>query len=319
MISKPILIGAAAVAAVVARAQDCDCYLIDGDTPTYYKDYGFWDFRSLSQYAVDPPVLDTAEENVKAGYTSDYFVWGTDFRKFWGPQNFHKKSDDGKYTCQNSFNNLYIAENPNGDSETLLRFRTAKGSDSASCSEIESATLVDHASMRMYARTYGDSGACTSMFTYVGPPNADTVQESDIEILTKDPEDHIHYTNQPGSNPGGTNEITMPDGKKWSQWLTHRLDWTPGKTAWFVDGKRLAGQTFQAPVAPSTLIFNAWSDGGSWSGEMADGGVAYQDIQWVEIAYNLADEGSCTKVCNVGNTPGSPSTAGKGSRHRGSR
>ncbi|KAH8170043.1 glycosyl hydrolases family 16 domain-containing protein [Sarocladium implicatum] len=302
--------GSVAALATAVSAADCDCYLTDGSSPAYFKNYGFWDFRDLSRYAGVPATINTVSGNANAGFTSDYFGWSSDFQKFWGPQNW----DNGaEFTNVNSFNNLYISSNPNGDSATMLTMRTARGSNFQSSSEFETKAKVDHASMRMYARTHGDAGACTAIFTYLGADSLKDVQEADIEILTRDPETAIHYTNQPSYLEDGTtidgasNNITMPGGKKWSDWMEHRMDWTPGMTTWSVDGQVLHAQSFQAPVDPAQILLNVWSDGNEWTGRMRENGQAFQDVQWIELAYDVTSKGSCSKVCSVdAGAPGSP-------------
>jgi beta-glucanase (GH16 family) len=293
----------AATAAVSVKAADnCDCYTIDGDSSVRYKSYGFWDFRSLSQYAGVPALIDNFDDNQNADFTSDYFNQSSEFQEFWAPQ---KWSNENKILRTNSFNNLYIAPIEEGGSDTMLTLRTARGSNFQSTSAFQSKDFIDHASMRMYARTHGDSGACTSMFTYLGGDSIADVQESDIEVLTKESKDIINYTNQPAHMGNGTlvhgagNKMKFPSGDTWTQWHTHRMDWTPGLVSWFLDGRELHSQSFQAPVDPSQIIFNAWSDGGNWTGLMEPDGQAFQDIQWIEIAYDLAEEGSCGNVCSV--------------------
>ena len=60
-------------------------------------------------------------------------------------------------------------------------------------------------------------------------------------------------------------EVTL--NTPWNTWQEHELVWTPGSSDWYVDGEHVASIQFQAPVDPSILIFNSWSDGGSWTGE----------------------------------------------------
>lgn len=50
---------------------------------------------------------------------------------------------------------------------------------------------LDAVSMRLSARVYGDTGAVAGFFTYFN----DT-QESDIELLTRDYDTSVHFTNQ---------------------------------------------------------------------------------------------------------------------------
>lgn len=302
-------------AAVPALAQDCDCYLIDGNYPTYYRNHGFWDFRSMPENAVPspPPVPDTRQGNEEAPFTSPYFSYdGGAFAEFWGPQAWNNANQE--FMNVNSYNNLYIENNADGDTQTYLTMRTARGSDFQSSAEFESRESHDHASMRMRARSFGDPGACTALFTYFLPEGGTLkdVQEADIEMLTRDSPNTIHYTNQPSyledgtTIPGASNELNVPT--PWSEWIDHRQDWTPGRTTWYYNGVEMHSQTFQAPVDPARLVFNVWSDGQTWTGMMDSGGSAYQQIQWIEIAYGLADETSCSNVCSVDGdgVPGSP-------------
>lgn len=81
----------------------------------------------------------------------------------------------------------------------------------------------------------------------------------------------------------------MPRGKDWTAWSTHRMDWVPGETAWFVDGVETGRLSFQAPRDESTVILNAWSDGGGWTGNMSLFDAAYLQVQWVEVVFNSTD------------------------------
>lgn len=96
------------------------------------------------------------------------------------------------------------------------------------------------------------------MFTYLN----DTC-ESDIEILTRDPANHIRYTNQPplGSDgdtvvAAGTTDATLPAGVAWTDWNTHRIDWTPRVSAWYVNDIFVANETYGIPQFPSYLNIN---------------------------------------------------------------
>jgi beta-glucanase (GH16 family) len=95
--------------------------------------------------------------------------------------------------------------------------------------------------------------------------------------------------------------------------MVHRIDWTPDKVVWYTDGDETATIAFQTPTDPSRIIFNAWGDGGSWSGNMSVYDEAYLQIQWIEMVYNqTGDTGdekkrrdddesgdSCTYVCSI--------------------
>jgi hypothetical protein len=114
-----------------------------------------------------------------------------------------------------------------------------------------------HASIRAYARVRGDSGAVAGMFTYLNDTN-----ESDIEMLTKDPASQIHYTNQPGTANNGVPAVSsgatvqLPNGGVQSDWTVHRLDWLPNLSAWYANDTLLANTTLNVPQLASNLIFN---------------------------------------------------------------
>lgn len=298
----------AALAATTVDDSQCDCYLSNGTKPTYYANHMFFDFRSLSQYASIPDLISTLEGNANAGFTSDYFNWESEFAQTWGLQNW--SNEDADFPMQNTFNNIYIQENTDDvpASDTFLTMRTARHDGFQSASEFETIEQHQYASMRMFARTIGSEGACTAMFTYRDAAELANVQEADIEVLTSDADNVIHYTNQPsytdagGEVEGASETVTLANGLTWSKWATHRLDWTPDQTVWSVEGLQTAVNSFQVPKDASSLIFNAWSNGGSWTGKMDEGGVAYQQIQWIEILYGPAEASSCQKVCSIDET-----------------
>jgi hypothetical protein len=312
-------IALAALATIIAPAvaDECACYVTDGSYPTYFSGYNFWDFRSLSDYANDAPdVLQTIDESRQANVTSSFFANDSDFGALWSTQSWDNGNDSFLYI--NSPNNVYIEhdsdEDGNRDDATRLTLRTARLDDFQTAAEIESTQTYDHLSVRMYARTVGSEGACTAMFTYLEGQTALDVQESDIEILTSGPTDYVQYTNQPSVDAQGDQieeswrnaSVATP----WTDWAEHRIDWTPGRTTWSLDGKEVLSTTFQAPVDPAQVIFNAWSDGNEWSGLMPKGGEAFLQIRWIELVYNIADERSCDTLCKVGGdgggSPGAP-------------
>ena len=59
------------------------------------------------------------------------------------------------------------------------------------------------------------------------------------------------------------------------------------------------------------IMFNSWSDGGSWSGNMTHNDKAKLQIQWIEMVFNNTDPayaeppraGGCQNICSIDLTP----------------
>ncbi|KAI8631988.1 carbohydrate-binding module family 1 protein [Xylariaceae sp. FL1651] len=284
----------------------CNCYRTNTSTSHYFKNHKFFDFRSLSQYARVPAPIDTAQGNADALATSAYFLT-PEWTSVWDIQNWNNSAllggnsdvtgSDATVLMVNSPNNLYIQHNDDKkpESNTYLVMRTMRHETFQSAAEIESDSLgYQFVSMRMYARTVGAPGAITAMFTFRNAGTLAQVQESDLEVRTSDPQYAIQYTNQPSWNadgeiPQATRNVTIPGHLNWSEWQYHRMDWNPGSTNWFVNGQLVTSINFQAPKDPSQVMFNVWSDGGTWSGNMTVNSTAEMHIQWIDFVYNNTD------------------------------
>ncbi|KAF4632916.1 hypothetical protein G7Y89_g5201 [Cudoniella acicularis] len=204
------------------------------------------------------------------------------------------------------------------DYTTYLTLSTTRLQSSQQAGEVYyKPTNLSHASIRVLARVSGAPGAVAGIFTYCN----DTT-ESDIEILSRDPATSIHYSNQPtttGSGatvPGSTWNASMPSGASWTSWNVHRLDWIPGRSAWYVNGVQMAITTVNVPRTPSAFILNMWGNGNAWSGVMDVGAGAELQIQWVEMAFNVSGQAATTSasnsnavVCSVDKVVGTPMAA----------
>ncbi|KAK6950360.1 hypothetical protein Daesc_008686 [Daldinia eschscholtzii] len=304
----------------------CNCFLTNGSRADFFTTHKFFDYREKTEYASVPSLIDDPDDSSDAGPTSDYFS-SDEWTDNWTIQNWNNEASlsgdvsDATILMVNSPNNVYIEKNndENADSSTFLTMRTARLDDFQTAAEFESAVRDYHfLSVRMYARTIGAPGAITAIFTYRDiADNTDLtkVQESDLEIRTIDPPDHVQYTNQPSYTSLGldvqeaTRNVTIPQKRDWTNWAVYRMDWSPGTTTWYINGDEVASISFQAPRDPSLLILNSWSDGGSWSGNMSVGEEAYLQIQWIDIIYNSTgappskrDEQSCVRICSIDET-----------------
>lgn len=171
-------------------------------------------------------------------------------------------------------------------------------------------TQPDPLIQRVASRLPPSIGACVGIFTFFS-----TTSESDIEILTSDPPNRVHYANQPDYDP--IRNIVIPGSQvaidapvPWTTWSTYRLDWLPGMSRWYVENQLQTSLAYGVPVDPSRLIINIWSDGGLWSGNLTVGDSVHLGIEWIEIAYNLAGEAPrpCNTVCRIDDVvnPGIP-------------
>jgi hypothetical protein len=239
----------------------CNCYLTNTTTKNWYGRHKFFDFRNMPQYVnVSKPIQDPAA-SANSGPTSSYFT-SSDWTSYWDLQTWNNSAmmhgnpdvtgSDATILMVNSPNNVYFENNNDSgsSSRTYLTMRTVRHQNFQSAAEFESQSGNYHyLSIRMLARTRGESGAITAMFTYRGAPTLSAVQEADLEVRTRDPKASIQYTNQPSWNANGdiagaTQNITKPGRLDWSDWMYHRMDWTPGSSNWFINGQLVYPPSF---------------------------------------------------------------------------
>lgn len=292
-----------------ASDNDCDCFVTNGTDPHYFTSHKFYDFRSLSEHANVPDSINNPEDSSSAPLASDYFK-KSPWTDQWGTQTWNNSGNiqegEAKLFMVNSASNVYIEKNrdPNPASDTFLTLRTQRMDDFQSAAEFESVPMSYHfLSARIYARTIGAKGAIAAMFTYRKSDDPNLVQEADLEIRTIDPPDTIQYTNQPSFSRNGdtvaqaTQNVTVP--RSWEEWSVHRVDWHPKATTWYVDGQKVSQIAFQTPRDPAQVIFNMWSEGTAWTGNMTRGEAAYMQIQWIELLYNSTGDATTNSNSNV--------------------
>jgi hypothetical protein len=128
-------------------------------------------------------------------------------------------------------------------------------------------------------------------------------------MFTRDPNNYVHYSNQPASTgppdwtpiPGATVNVSMPESWQWTDWHIHRLDWTPARSVFFVDGIQTNTTTLQVPVPepPSGIYIDMWGANSSWVGRMPVGGEAMFDVQWIELLFNTSIGSSTAPPANL--------------------
>ncbi|KAH8648419.1 concanavalin A-like lectin/glucanase domain-containing protein [Xylariales sp. PMI_506] len=309
------------------NSDSCQCYLVQGPDPGYFLYHRFWDFRNISSdgsndFTVAPPHITDQEDNGGQLATSLYLnstTWDQDWSFLDGVST---SSSDSPVPNVYSMQNVYISRNTTagGAGSTFLTLRATRADDFMSSSQITSqqqnllhasirgrmrvipnglgndsapsvgARLLDNPATGSNANHPVDVGAVVGFFTY-----ASDTQESDIEILTRDGADQIHYSNQPDYDaaadepvPGASTQLGLPDGLSSTDWMEHRLDWFDGVVRWWVNGQLVLNKTVNAPTQPSGLILNVWGNGGEWSGNMTVGGEVTLGVEWLEMAFNVS-------------------------------
>lgn len=291
------------------NSPSCNCYLISGPDPGWFRGHRFWDFRNIATSTDTPPLIIDTQGLGLEPVTSDYFQteeWGND----WQIQKWSSNiTSAGPVRRVNSAQNIWIASNEEENGTTCLAMRAIRTKDFMSTAEIDGMERnLLHASIRVMARVMPnqasngsmgeeishpvDDGAVVGFFTY-GSPNA----ESDIEILTSDPVSSVRWSNQPTYNystdavtQGASTDFSLPTGVVWTDWVEHRLDWFEGRSSWLINGELLLNKTYGVPMVPSWLNINVWGNGGQWSGNMAVGGSVVVGIEYIELVYNVSTE-----------------------------
>ncbi|KAK9788044.1 putative GH16 domain-containing protein [Seiridium cardinale] len=279
----------------------CNCWKTK-ENGLVFTNYKTLDFRSLAKYAGPvPPIINGYNANAQAKATSAYFK-SSAWTKFFSLQTWGDTGSPVKMI--NSPNNAYIQKNTDGSTYLTLRTYRTKSFQSV----VEADSVADDytaASLRILSRVHGSPGACAGAFTYKSDDHTGVQHESDIEVLTQNSKNIIHYTTHPESENhdfDGTFSIAAKDSSGWNKWQEHRLDWTQPHSTWYLNGKQNGQLSHELAQVPSYLILNMWSRGDSdWEGTMAVGGSAYYDVQYIQVAYNTSTESSraCTSTCTL--------------------
>jgi hypothetical protein len=149
-------------------------------------------------------------------------------------------------------------------------------------------------------------------------------EESDIEVLSSNPTNYVHFSNQPTQNIKGQNidgaQFNVSVAGSWNYWTELRLDWLPGvndthsgssapkQSLWWVNGTLVANTTVNVPTVDSKAVINLWGNGASYMGMMPIGASAVLNLAWVEMAFNTtpAPVISSGQVCSLEYQPGNP-------------
>ncbi len=281
-----------------------------------------------NDFTLAPPSLNSTDDLTNAPPTSTYlstsgFVTDWSIQNWTADAD-----SSSPVTRVNSAQNVYISRNDsasssnsqspnNKNNNTYLTLRATRRDSFISIAELESNQKnLLHSSIRARMRIIPNPlldtnsppspsepkdptlnashpispGAVAGLFTYYS-----RTAESDVEILTRDPPNQIRYSNQPDYDPhtdsaipGASTRSTLPAGKKYTDWLDHRIDWLDGISRWYVDGELVLEKRMNVPKEPSGLILNLWGDGGEWSGGMEVGDQVVLGVEWIQMVFNTS-------------------------------
>jgi hypothetical protein len=285
------------VAATSASPFNCTAFRTDGSASALFTHHRLYDFRSLSRGAVGgrsskPPSPPSSSDDAAAVSRTVGDYWTSDWRL---TDQLKEAAHDGWTAIFYSHEAFSRAQLDDGTAALQLS-STALANETQRSAEMR---YVEHpvsaVSLRVRARITGPPGACAAFFTYFN----DT-QETDIEVLTRDPADAFHCSNQPTFDrydqpvPGTSFNLSMNSNKTSpssplltrADWITYRLDWIPGATAFFINEWEAIASTKNVPFDESPLFVSLFGNGGSWSGPMEVGQSARMEVQWVNFAFN---------------------------------
>ncbi|TKX24932.1 putative glycosyl hydrolases family 16 protein [Elsinoe australis] len=90
-------------------------------------------------------------------------------------------------------------------------------------------------------------------------------QEADIAFLTDDTA-LLHLTNeQTGYGQPVTSYSVPTPSDATKAWHEYRMDWVPGKTMFYIDGKLVYQISQNVPSTPGFYLWNNWSNGNAWA------------------------------------------------------
>ncbi|KAH7114677.1 concanavalin A-like lectin/glucanase domain-containing protein, partial [Dactylonectria macrodidyma] len=278
---------------ITTRAdKPCSAFSVNGSYASTFSFYRFYDFRnaSISTPSLSAEYWPTEKSNspslILSKSTNDS-SWADD----WTVRLKYKgAAAEGLAALHYIPQNVFMARR---DEEAHLTLNTSRlANNTQQSGEVFfNKAKVDAISLRVSARVYGDSGAVAGFFIY----HNDT-QESDIEVLTRDGDSRVHFSNQPTTNAkdeaiaGAAFNESLPSRASCQDWTVYRLDWLPDHevSIWYVNGQALKQTRTNVPKFSGTIFLDMWSNGGSWSGRMAVGNKATLEVQWIEMAFNAS-------------------------------
>ncbi|KAL8694710.1 MAG: hypothetical protein Q9224_003519 [Gallowayella concinna] len=180
--------------------------------------------------------------------------------------NSDKKPHNMQYKRENVIPNPISKSSGDPGLQLYVRGPTA---DNAPVSTAELMTTrgdMHYGSYRVALKYSREAGTCGSMFWMEKKTEAPK-QEIDVELLsyqdTKSSLDNeIHFVNHGGLGGHLKPHVSFHPSDGYHE---YRFDWSPGRVAFYTDGKHVGDLTGGVPSKPGNILLNHWSDGNTWT------------------------------------------------------
>ncbi|KAL8811932.1 MAG: hypothetical protein Q9223_007416 [Gallowayella weberi] len=121
---------------------------------------------------------------------------------------------------------------------------------------------MHYGSYRVALKYSREAGTCGSMFWMEKKAEAPK-QEIDVELLSyqdtaSSPDNEIHFVNHGGLGGHLKPHVSFHPSDGYHE---YRFDWSPGRVAFYTDGKHVGDLTDGVPSNPGNLLLNHWSNG----------------------------------------------------------
>ena len=203
---------------------------------------------------------------------------------------------------RNAYSLNYTAANVNVN-DSILALTCSAYNQSSNTRTINAAQVsttrndIKYGSFRSRHKMDGSPGAVGAIFFY-----ASDTQEVDIELLTRDPVQNVHFTDQPDY----TVSTYMPNLIDRTIYANYRFDWLPSESRFYINDCPSANFTDDVPNVNGTIKLNSWGNGGPFSGETVPSQDAVMSVQNIQLYFNTSDDDAVRnwrKVCRRARTP----------------
>ncbi|KAL8804167.1 MAG: hypothetical protein Q9182_002709 [Xanthomendoza sp. 2 TL-2023] len=221
--------------------------------------------------------------------------------------NSDKKPHNMQYKLENVIPNPISKSSGDPGLQLYVRGPTA---DNAPVSTAELMTTrgdMHYGSYRVALKYSREAGTCGSMFWMEKRAEAPK-QEIDVELLSyqdtaSSPDNEIHFVNHGGVGGHIKPHVSFHPSDGYHE---YRFDWSPGKVAFYTDGKHVGDLTDGVPSKPGNILLNHWSDGNAGWTQGPPKQDALMTVAYVKAYFNTTATASrCTNpeadgaVCEV--------------------